>query len=49
MTQDNEPVPDARTPEELDLIKTLERLEGRTLTEREINLAIAQARALGDL
>jgi hypothetical protein len=31
------------------LIKTLERLEGRKLTEQEINLSLDQARAIGEL
>jgi hypothetical protein len=38
-----------RTPEELDLIQALERIQGRTLTEQEANHAIAQARELGEL
>ena len=37
------------TAEEADLIKTLERLEGRKLTEQEINLSLDQARAIGEL
>ena len=51
--QDNEPVPDAtateqqRTTEEL--IRNLERIEGRKLTEQEINLSLDQARAIGEL
>jgi hypothetical protein len=57
LRQDTEPVPDAiatatekqpqYTAEEQDLIKT--RLEGRKLTEQEINLSLDQARALGEL
>ena len=37
------------TAEEADLIKTLERLEGRKPTEQEINLSLDQARAIGEL
>ena len=37
------------TAEEADLIKTLERLKGRKLTEQEINLSLDQARAIGEL
>ena len=37
------------TAEEADLIKTLERMEGRKLTEQEINLSLDQARAIGEL
>ena len=53
--QDNEPVPDAtateqqRTTEERKLIRNLERIEGRKLTEQEINLSLDQARAIGEL
>jgi len=37
------------TEDELDVIKSVERTKGRALTEQEINLALAQARAIGDL
>ena len=37
------------TADEADLIKTLERLEGRKPTEQEINLSLDQARAIGEL
>jgi hypothetical protein len=37
------------TAEEQDLIRWLERLEGRKLTEQEISLSLAQAHAIGDL
>jgi hypothetical protein len=32
-----------------DIIKALEREEGRKLTQQEINLSLAQARVLGEL
>jgi len=38
-----------RTPEEQQFISQMERLEGRSLTEQEANLALEQARALGEL
>jgi hypothetical protein len=38
-----------RTPKELAFIKQMERMEGRKLTEQEINLSLDQARALGEL
>jgi hypothetical protein len=48
-----EPKPEATEeklgPAEQDLIETLERFEGRKLTQQEINLALAQAKAIGDL
>ena len=37
------------TEDEQDLIGTLERLKGRKLTQQEIDLALQQARALGEL
>jgi len=37
------------TPEENRIIKDLEALKGRKLTQQEINLALDQARAIGDL
>jgi hypothetical protein len=37
------------TPAERKLIETLERLEGRELTQQEVNNALAQAREIGDL
>jgi hypothetical protein len=50
---DTEPKPDATEeplrPEEQDLISTLEKFEGRKLTQQEQALAIDQARAVGDL
>ena len=49
MIQDNEPVTDARTAQEREIIKTVERLKGRKMTEQEINLWLEQARALGEL
>ena len=49
MRQDNDPVPDARTAEEREIIKMLERGKGREMTEQEINLSLEQARALGEL
>jgi hypothetical protein len=57
MKQGTEPVPDAiaaatekqRTADEQEIIKTLERLKGRKLTDQEINLSLEQARALGEL
>ena len=38
-----------RTPEELEFLKQMVRLEGRALTPQEENLAIAQAQMIGDL
>jgi hypothetical protein len=38
-----------RTPEEQQFRSQMERLEGRPLTEQEANLALEQARALGEL
>jgi hypothetical protein len=38
-----------RTAAEQALIATLERLTGRTLSEQQAALALAQARALGEL
>ena len=38
-----------RTAEEQHLIKMLEELKGRSMTEQEKNLAIDQARAIGEL
>ncbi len=38
-----------RTPEELQFLSFMERLEGRPLTEQEANLAIAQAELMGEL
>jgi hypothetical protein len=38
-----------RSPEELDLSATLERMAGRKLAEHEIDLSLDQARALGEL
>ena len=55
MTQDNEPDAIAaatemqRTADEASLIRTLERMKGRPLTDQEINLALEQARMVGDL
>jgi hypothetical protein len=51
MTRDNEPAVTGqqRTAEEASLVRTLERLEGRKLTQQEQNLAIDQARAIGEL
>jgi hypothetical protein len=44
------PAPEAEyTPEEQKLIDLLERLEGRKLTQQEINLSLDQARNLGEL
>jgi hypothetical protein len=44
------PPPKPRPNEaETDLIQWLEKCRGRKLTQREINLAIDQARAIGDL
>ena len=45
----NDPVPDARTAEEREIVAMLERIKGRKLTEQEINLSLDQARALGEL
>jgi Ser/Thr protein kinase RdoA (MazF antagonist) len=39
----------SRTPEEQQFLKIIERLRGRLLTEQEENLAIEQAKALGEL
>jgi hypothetical protein len=52
MTHDNEPIAtekQQRTAEEASLIKTLERLKGRKMTDQEINLSLEQARGVGDL
>ena len=43
------PRPPRYTPEELDIIAMLRRAKGREPTEQEINLARAQARAIGEL
>ena len=43
------PAEKQRTAAEREIIATLERLEGRKLTEQEINLSLEQARALGEL
>ena len=37
------------TPEERAIIDLVEKYEGRTLTEQEINLALDQAREMGEL
>jgi hypothetical protein len=37
------------TPEERELIQWLEGDEGRKLTEQEVNLALEQARQIGEL
>jgi len=37
------------TAAEREIIATLERLEGRKLTEQEINLSLERARAVGEL
>ena len=37
------------TGDEADHIKTLECLEGRKLTQQEINLSLDQARSIGEL
>ena len=37
------------TPEEQAIIDLVEKYEGRTLTEQEINLALDQAREMGEL
>jgi hypothetical protein len=39
----------ALSPEEQEIINTLEKLRGRSLTEQEINLSLEQARAVGHL
>ena len=51
MTRDNEPVAteQQRTAEEASLVRTLDRLEWRKLTQQEQNLALDQARAIGEL
>jgi hypothetical protein len=41
--------PRSRSAEEQAIIDLLERVRGRPLTEREINLSLEQARALGEL
>jgi hypothetical protein len=53
---DNEPIPPDTTtteeplgPAEQGLIQWLEECKGRKLTQQEINLALDQARAIGDL
>ena len=38
-----------RTPEEQALLDDMATLEGRPLTEQEENLAVEQAKAIGDL
>ena len=40
---------DELQPEERAIISTLERSKGRDLTEQEINPALDQARAIGDI
>jgi hypothetical protein len=37
------------SPEEQEIIDYLEKSRGRPLTEQEINLSLAQARAIGEL
>jgi hypothetical protein len=37
------------SPEEQELIDWLQKVEGRPLTQQQINLAIRQAREIGDL
>ena len=39
----------ARTPEEQTFIASLEAYNGRKMSEQEINLSIAQAKAIGEL
>jgi hypothetical protein len=41
--------PPQRTPEELDLIATMERWAGRKLGEAEIYIGLEQARHIGEL
>jgi hypothetical protein len=49
MPQQNAPT-DVRLPAEADaLVALLEEVEGRELTEQERNLAITQAKLIGDL
>ena len=43
------PAEKPRTAAEREIVATLERLEGRKLTEQAINLSLEQARALGEL
>jgi len=38
-----------RTPEEAALIAAIARARGRALTEQEVNLAIGEARAIGEV
>ena len=38
-----------RSPQEMELIAHMERLEGRPLTEPEKNISIAQARMIGEI
>ena len=40
---------DELQPEETAIVSTLERSKGRDLTEQEINPALDQARAIGDI
>jgi hypothetical protein len=48
-TQPKQPAAKQYTAEEASLIKTLERMKGRPLTDQEINLSLEQARMVGDL
>jgi hypothetical protein len=48
-TPQKPPAEQPRSAEQQQLIKDLERLKGRKLSEQEANLSLKQARAIGEL
>jgi hypothetical protein len=47
--QQKQPAEKRRSAEEQEIIDLMTKMEGRALTAQEINLALEQARALGEL